>query len=75
MSASLTWRPLESGFSFTSGNVVVGILMKAFGDFPIVLCEKDIGKLEGIIACGYCDFQSLIDAIIEYDRIVVEAVY
>jgi len=49
--------------------------MKAFGDFPIVLCEKDIGKLEGIIACGYCDFQSLIDAIIEYDRIVVEAVY
>ena len=73
MGVSLTWRPLNpnSGTSFAAGSTLHGYLKSGFGDYPIVFTEKDIPKLEGIIACGYDDLWDLIEAIRMHEKVEV----
>ena len=75
MGVGLNWKPTDRtrGKDFAAGSQLHGILEHAFGTFPVTLTRKDIGKLEGIWFCGYQEVQELINAILEFDSVDVEA--
>ena len=74
MSVSMTWIPYEvkEGKHFASGSSLHTALVKAFGDFPIILMNEDIKILEGIEACGYGDVREIITALYDYEKIKLE---
>lgn len=77
MSVSMYWKPTDpnSGTHFQGASDLKSILEEMFGEFPAILNLNDIGRLEGVRACGYRSVQSLIDAISQHDSITITAIY
>ena len=74
MGVSFTWQPTypDKGHSFASGSLLNTALTNAFGEFPIKLTALDIGKLEGIIACGFDDMSEVLEALNHYKEIEIK---
>ena len=75
MTVSLTYKPTDprTGKSFASGSTLHSILEATFGAFPLTLTVADIGKLEGMAACGHSDLHELVNAISMYKSVEVNA--
>ena len=77
MSANLYWTPVNPNnkVNFSGGSTLATILTKAFGAYPVEFTEKDIPKLQGIIACGYDELEELVDVIQTHKTIEVTEEY
>ena len=77
MGASIMWRPVnpKQFESCASGSRFHQALEKAFGSLPVVLSNKDIPKLEGMVAAGMEDLGELIHAIYDHETIEVSVQY
>lgn len=76
MGVSISWKPTDprQGTYVDGGSSFHKALENAFGGFPMTLTERDIGKLQGIAACGHEEGASeLIEAIFDYASIEVSA--
>ena len=75
MGVSMSWKPTDPnrGTFFAGGSTLHRILETTFRTFPTTFTEKDVGKLEGVAACGYDDLYKLITAIHEHGSVDVEA--
>ena len=74
MSVSMTWLPYKpkKGKSWGAGSSLHKALVEAFGEFPIILSEDDLGVLRGIAVCGYDDVNKIINALHDHERIEIK---
>jgi len=77
MGALLSYRIVDpqEATCFASGGRFRTALENAFGTLPAILDRKNIPVLNGMVACGFDDFQELIDAICEYGKVEVTVEY
>ncbi len=82
MSVTLSWSPVETGYSMTSATKSQGQIKKAleavFGELPRTLGAPERDRLEAMSAAHGSEenpYQTLLDAVKKHGEILVEAQY
>lgn len=75
MGVSLAWRPTnpKEGITFASGSDLFEKLRALYGDFPIILGEKEIPALSVLAQVGDDKLWRLVEAISEHGTVEVQA--